>query len=258
MSDPATESGVMYQEWLDDRHPLLEEFRHRAGASLKHCQNVAHLCDVVAANASGVNRARLKIAATYHDVGKILNPNYFAENQNGSNPHDDLDPWVSFQLISRHVSDSAALLVQHRFPHEIIDVVMQHHGSTVMGYFYTVACEGEREVDDADFRYPWPSPTTPEAAILMICDVIEAKARADHDKGKLPPDLEGRQDFVRVVIAGLEDDGQFDSIPVGILRVAREVIAPELGTMFHTRVDYDEAKGKGRKKGPKPKVEDAE
>jgi len=231
-----------YKDYLDG-HALLERFKAIAPASLKHCQNVASMCEAVAIELPDLDRELLKVAALYHDVGKLMHPQYFSENQNGGgNPHDELDPHISYLIITRHVSDSAALLAQYHFPQEVIDIVMQHHGNSVVQSFFDKADTTE----ETNFRYKWDPPQTTEAAILMVADRIEATAKSRYASGKL--DKEGRGEFVHRVIEELIEDDQLDRIAVGVLKVLRRVIPRELDSLYHKRVDFEEEAKAGKKK----------
>ena len=235
--ETVTESASKYKSWLDGSHPLLERFKLLAPASFKHCQNVASMADAVANELPEVDRELLKVAAIFHDVGKVMNPDHFIENQNGSdNPHDDLDPHVSYHLITRHVSDSAALLAQHHCSPEVIDIVLQHHGSTVVKYFYRVS----KAKDDEAYRYKWDAPQSVEAAILLVTDVVEAAARSMHESGKLDALEGGRAEFVENFVKDLEEDGQLDNIRVRVLKAIKRVLPRELDALFHKRIDYPE------------------
>lgn len=221
----------MDKTFLDPDHPLMERFKVLAPASVKHCQNVASMCDAVANELPDIDKEKLHLAATYHDVGKLLCPRFFSENQDDEkNPHDDLSPKISYELITRHVGDSAALLAQHRFPYEVIDIVLEHHGNSVVKAFANKA-KGE---DDENYRYKWNPPSTIEAAILMVCDVCEAKAKSLSQSGKLGDPGE----LVDGVITDLNDDDQVDILNFGVSKVLSKVLTRELQSLYHKRVDY--------------------
>jgi cyclic-di-AMP phosphodiesterase PgpH len=223
-----------YKQFLDG-HELHEQFKMLAPASLKHCQNVAELCKSVASELpeDEIDIDLLFIAALYHDVGKMLQPQYYIENQgSGDNPHDKLDPYVSYQLITRHVSDSAALLAMHGFPLDVIQVVLQHHGNSVTKPFRAKAKNADKE----HFRYKWPVPQSNEAAILMVVDVIEAAARAMYNSDKV--DRSQIKKKLMGLIEELIEDDQIGYLRVKHLKRIKEVITRELETIYHDRMDY--------------------
>lgn len=233
---------MSYSHFYEDTHPLLERFRSVAPASLKHCQNVASMCATVASSLPQVNKELLHVAALYHDVGKLLSAQYFCENQIGEDLHKDLPPRVSYEIITRHVSDSAALLVAHDFPPEVIKVILQHHGTSVVRYFQQKDLVGDEE----NFRYKWSVPDNLEAAILMIADVVEATAKSYFTNGKLTDDHET---FIAEIIDRLVEDGQLDILNYGVARVIKKQLPRELESLYHKRVDYEETKKEGKKNG---------
>lgn len=232
-----------YQEFLSDTHPLMEKFKNIAPASLKHCQNVAFICDSIATEIQDVNKELLHVAALYHDVGKLMSPNYYIENQTGENLHEDLPPRVSYELITRHVSDSAALLASYNSPVEVIQVILEHHGTSVVRYFQKKSSD-----DEENYRYKWNPPSTKESAILMIVDVVEATAKSLSQSGKLGDSRDNHQTLVEDTIDRLVDDGQLDVLTYGVARIIKKILPRELESLYHKRVDYDEAsESKSRK-----------
>jgi putative nucleotidyltransferase with HDIG domain len=178
---------------------------------------------------------RMKVAALYHDVGKTLSPKYFSENQlENENPHDDLEPEVSYQIITRHVSDSVMVLLNNPdFPRDIIEIISQHHGTTVLKYFCDKA-KGKEE----DFRYKTSRPNCIESMVLMVCDAIEAMSRALAQAGKFDPNKVINETLQRLI-----DDGQLDDVTMklGDLKKIKSALAKELEGVYQKRVDYDEA-----------------
>jgi hypothetical protein len=188
--------------------------------------------------ALGLDVVKLKVAAQYHDVGKMFNPKYFTENQvDDENPHDGLKPIVSYQIITRHVSDSAAILINDsKFPRDIIEIISQHHGNSVLKYFFD---KSGSDVED-NFRYKSAKPTCIESAVLMICDHIEAKSRSLVQANK----FDSPSEIIETTINGLIDDGQLDDVimRLGDLKKIKEALAKELEGTYQKRVDYDKAK----------------
>lgn len=223
---------------LDSSYPLLQKFREICPGSFKHSQALMGMVEGISI-ALGLDTVYMKVSAMYHDIGKIVNPRYFTENQiQNENPHDKLDPLISFQIISRHVSDTALILMNDsRFPRDLIQIACQHHGQSVMKYFFH---KSGSDVDDL-FRYKCQKPTCVEAAILMICDHIEARSRSEVQAGK------GQFDPTEVIedtINSLLEDGQLDDVymRLGDLQKIKEALGKELEGTYQKRVDYRKAK----------------
>ena len=224
------------KELLDTSYPLLEKFKSIAPGTYQHCLNVANLCEVIAKSLK-LDVELLKVAAMYHDIGKIYNPGYFSENIGEENPHDKLDPQISFQIITRHVSDSITVLIAEKnMPREVLEIISKHHGSSVLQAMYNkVKDDG---VPEHLYRYKSNKPDCPYSSILMIVDAIEAKAKFLHSAGKLE-NHEDKMNCVASVIDHLRDDEQLDEMKVGTLRKVREKLARELDSIYHTRVAYE-------------------
>jgi cyclic-di-AMP phosphodiesterase PgpH len=183
----------------------------------------------------------MRVLGIYHDVGKISFPEAFYENQNGSgNMHDNLDPMVSFHLLTKHVSDSALILVQlPDFPYELIKPITQHHGNTILKSLANKVPSVEEDM----FRYRnTSSPTTLEAAILMICDSTEATIRSKEHDGNI--DVEDIRSIIRHNIDRLESDDQLDEIKLGDLKKIKKALQRDLESKYHKRIskDYEEPK----------------
>jgi len=214
---------------------MLESFREKAPGTFKHCQNVVSICESIAIELS-LDVDMMRCVSLYHDIGKIYFPEFFSENQDGKNPHDNLDPFMSYHIITRHVGDSVLLLLQiEDIPRIVIEIISQHHGNTVLRYFY----EKSGSTIDAKWRYKGKSPDTTEAAILMIVDSVEATARSLFNAGQLS-DSESRKNVVKTTIERLVDDNQLDNMTIGVLKVVRNVLVKELDTIYHKREVYTE------------------
>ena len=225
---------------LDAKHPFLEKMRDRAPGTYKHCQNVSGLCESVALELD-IDPNLMKVLGMYHDAGKTTLPDCFYENQNGSgNMHDTLDPMISFHLISKHISDGALILVQlEDFPSELITPITQHHGNTVLK---SLANKAEK-VDEEMFRYKNTSPpTTLEAAILMICDSVEATIRSKENTDHIT--ASDIRDIISNTTERLEGDDQLDEIRVGDLKKIKRALQRDLESKYHKRSasDYEEEK----------------
>lgn len=226
---------------LDAKYSFMERLRDKAPGTYKHCQNVASLCESVAVEMD-IDPTLMRVLGMYHDAGKITYPECFYENQNGSgNIHDNLDPMVSFHLISKHISDGALILVQiEDFPSELIIPITQHHGNTILK---SLANKADSIQEDL-FRYRNTlSPTTVEAAILMICDSVEATIKSEENRSKENNiDIEDIRKIISNTIERLASDDQLDEIKVGDLKRIKKALQRDLESQYHKRdaKAYDE------------------
>ncbi len=226
-------------ELSDTNRPLLKELSVRAPGTFNHVLQVANLAEA-AADAVGANALRARVGALYHDIGKILKPEYFIENQRGGeNPHESLKPSMSALVIAAHVRDGLDLGRQHTLPQVVLDFIATHHGTSVMEYFFRKAEEQrgpeDAAVDPADYRYPGPRPVTNEQAIVMLADSVEAASRS-LDR-PTPRRLEALVDgIVQARIAA----GQLDTCALTFQDVARirETFLAMLTGIYHSRVKY--------------------
>jgi len=228
---PDTESLKRY---LDTDYPLLDKLKSTAPGTYRHSQNVADLSEAVASDL-GLDTTLMKVCAMYHDIGKMFNPNFFTENQGSDgNLHDDLDPYISYQLITRHVADSVMILMTETdMPREVMEIISEHHGDTILKSLYN---KTDKNNPDA-FRYKCPKPSGEYSSILMIVDSVEATARSISDKLTTP---ESKAKVVRDTIDRLREDKQLDEMKVGTLRRVQQRLIRELDGIYHTRLDYDE------------------
>lgn len=220
---------------LDTSYPLLQKFRELAPGTYKHSQALESMIEGVALEL-GLDVTFMRVAAMYHDTGKMHNPKYFTENQlEDENLHKDLDPWISSQIIRCHVADTVNILINDKnFPRELIELISQHHGTSVIRYFFSKS----KDDDAARFRYKCAKPTCVESAALMITDHIEATTRSLNQAGKLDP-----KEVIDNTIQNLIDDGQLDEVTMklGDLKRIKLALAKELEGIYQKRVDYDEA-----------------
>jgi cyclic-di-AMP phosphodiesterase PgpH len=217
---------------VDPKHPFMEKMRDKAPGTYKHCQNVANLCESVALELD-IDPTIMRVLGVYHDTGKISCPECFYENQNGSgNMHDKLDPIVSFHLISKHIADGALILCQmDDFPYELIKPITQHHGNTVIKSLSNVASGIEEDM----FRYKNTNPpTTLEAAVLMICDSVEATVRSK-EYSEEHIDSSDIRNIILNTIDRLENDDQLDEIRVGDLKKIKKALQRDLESKYHKR-----------------------
>ena len=229
-------------EWADPTRPLLGRLAREAPGTYAHTIAVANLSES-AASAIGADGLLCRVGAFYHDVGKMLKPQYFIENQPGSrNPHDHLKPETSAQLVREHVTDGYQLAKEARVPRVILDFILEHHGTQPIGFFRAKALEeqGEdAELDPEIYEYPGPKPRSRETAILMIADSVESAARVLQD-----PSQERIRDLVVSIVDTKVEQGQLDDAPLTLGEIARvrdEIIKSLQGT-HHQRIDYPTTK----------------
>jgi putative nucleotidyltransferase with HDIG domain len=219
-------------------NPLLSELAVKAPGSYNHSIVVGTLAEE-AAKTVGANSLFCRVAAFYHDIGKINYAEYFVENQRGSNPHDRLSPSMSALIISSHVKDGIKLSRDAGLPEQIIDIIPQHHGTRLMTFFYEKAKSSTdpslTEVKETDFRYPGPKPQTREAAIFMLADAVEAAARTVDE-----PTPNRLREVIRKVTNSVVLDGQLDSCDLTFADLERiqEAFLRLLVSIYHHRVDY--------------------
>ena len=225
-------------------HPLFRELLLKAPGTYHHSIVVSNLSEA-AAEAIGADMLLVRVAAYYHDIGKTLNPRYFIENQtDGVNIHDTLnDPYQSAGIIIGHVTEGIRLAQQHNLPQKLIDFIAQHHGTTLVAWFYHKACKehGKENVDMADFRYPGPKPQNRESAIMMLADTVEAATRAAKPAG-----VEEIDALIRKLIAGKLADGQLDECDLNLrdIDLIRKALVNVLQGIYHPRISYPDGKKK--------------
>jgi putative nucleotidyltransferase with HDIG domain len=218
--------------------PLLSELALKAPGSYNHSLIVGTLAEE-GARAIGANSLLCRVAAFYHDIGKMNHPEYYVENQRGLNPHDRLTPSMSALIIASHVKDGIKLARDAGLPEQIVDLIPQHHGTKKMTFFYEKAKQRTDPslgpVKEEDFRYPGPKPQTREAAIFMIADGVEAAARTVEE-----PTANRLKEMIRKVTNSIVLDGQFDQCDLTFADLERiqEALLRQLVSMHHRRVDY--------------------
>jgi cyclic-di-AMP phosphodiesterase PgpH len=227
----------------DRNHPLLRELETKALGSYNHSVMVASLTER-ACRAIGADPLLGSVAALYHDIGKVRQPHFFIENQQGiANPHDELEPEVSAIIIQNHVIDGVEMATEHRLPPEVVACIGSHHGTMMVSYFYekaVLAAGGDEELVEADrFRYKGSKPRSKEAAVLLLADCSEATTRAmAMSRGTLPR-AEIEQTVDRLLTERI-DDGQFieSDLTFRELSVARDTIVESLVGIYHPRIAY--------------------
>lgn len=231
-------TNMTFLRLTDFNHPLLRKLQEVAPGTYHHSLMVAALAEK-AASEIGANALLCRCCALYHDVGKMKNPNYFTENQQGDNPHRDQPPSVSVMILKGHISEGVLLAKRYHLPRVIRDMMRQHHGTFLMQYFYKKALliKAENEtVDEAAFRYDGPKPQTKEAAILFLSDAVEASSRSLET-----PTETSIEALVKSIVKDREDDGQLNDSALTLkdLEIIRKTFSETLTTMLHRRISYN-------------------
>jgi putative nucleotidyltransferase with HDIG domain len=226
--------------------PILRELMLAAPGTYHHSVIVGSMVEA-AAEAIGANHHLARVGAYYHDIGKIKKPLYFIENQMGENRHETLTPTMSALVLVGHVKDGAEMAKAHGLPPSVVDIVEQHHGTSLMSFFYHKAIERKGPnaplVNEGDFRYPGPKPASKEAGLVMLADVCEAATRALTE-----PTPTKIRELVRTLINRIFDDGQLDASELVLKDVAEtiNVFVNILVGIYHHRISYPVA-GKAEK-----------
>jgi len=237
-------TNIKLLELADLNQPLLKELSMKAPGTYQHSIMVGNLVDG-AADAVGANSLLARVSAYYHDIGKIRKASYFAENQlQGENKHERLSPSMSSLIILSHVKDGVELAREKRLGGTIRDIIRQHHGNSVISFFYQKAKNqqnpGYQFISDKDYRYPGPKPQTKEAALVMLADAVEATS-----KTLAEPTLPRIQGMVQKIINGIFIDGQLDECELTLKNlhaIANSFNRILAGGVFHQRVEYPSAK----------------
>jgi len=236
-------TDMALMEYMDPNNELLRRLSVEAPGTYQHCLVVANLAET-AARAIGANGLFCRVATLYHDIGKLFNPHYFTENQlGGFNIHQLLTPLESTQVIIAHVPEGETLARKHRLPQSFIDVIREHHGTTLVYYFYHKQCEqmggDASKVDESLFRYPGPKPHTKESAIIMLSDTVEAASRSLDEITE-----EALNEMVDKLVKDKTDYGQLDECQLTFeeLGVVKKTLVKTLAITGHLRVKYPEKK----------------
>src|SRR5579875_112121 len=249
-------TDVSLLELGDGSHPLLQELVRRAPGSYTHSMTVATLAEPCA-EAIGANPLLVRVGSYFHDIGKMLKPQYFIENQSGENRHDSLEPALSTLIIIGHVKDGIALAEQYRLPRPIIDFIQQHHGTTLVEYFFREALrlqesqghaparvEGQPHPLEPSFRYPGPKPQNRENGIVMLADAVESSSRALSS-----PTPASLRKLVHDLLMKRLLDGQFEESGLTLteLHIIEETLCKGLIALYHSRIKYPEPVASERK-----------
>ncbi|MDQ7917663.1 HDIG domain-containing protein [Mesonia sp. MT50] len=230
-------SDMSLLELSDTNSKLLKELSNKAPGTFHHSLNVANLAEA-AANEIGGNAMLVRVGALYHDIGKMANPTYFTENQTTSvNPHDELDPKESAEIIINHVVYGIEMAKRNNLPDRLIDFIRTHHGTSLVFYFYKKAQENDEDVNVENFRYPGPTPFSKETAILMMSDSVEAASKSLKE-----PTASLIDDFVEKIINKQMDEGQFlnANITFKEIQAIKKILKRKLKNIYHLRIEYPE------------------
>ena len=237
-------TDITLMEYMDPNNELLRRLSLEAPGTYQHCLVVGSLAEA-AAQAVGANGFFCRVSTLYHDIGKLFNPHYFTENQMGGfNIHQLLTPLESAQVIIDHVKEGETLARKHRLPQSFIDIIKEHHGHTLVYYFYAKQLEqagGDKEaVDEDQFRYPGPDPTSKESAIIMMADTVEAASRSLETVSE-----ESLAELVERLIGEKLIDGQFRHCELNFkeFETIKNTIVKTLAVARHLRIKYPEKKG---------------
>jgi putative nucleotidyltransferase with HDIG domain len=230
-------------ELADVSQPLLRRLALEAAGTYNHSLQVATLSEA-AAESIGANSLLCRVGSYYHDIGKINKPDYFVENQlGGENRHLNLSPTLSLRIILSHVKDGVEMAKEYNLPTSILPIIQQHHGTTMVEYFYHQAvtqtnAESGQPVSDTEFRYPGPRPRSREAAIVMLCDAIESAARSMSE-----PTASRIESLVHDLALKRLHDGQFDESELTMrdLATLEQALCKALVGIYHGRIAYPSA-----------------
>jgi len=238
-------TDISLLEMSDISHPLLQELVRRAPGTYNHSISVATIAET-AAEAIGANGLLVRVGAYFHDIGKMLKPEYFVENmtEGMTSRHDDLAPAMSTLIIIGHVKDGVDLALEHHLPQPMIDFIEQHHGTTLVQYFYHEArkqAEGNSDhrtdAEESSFRYPGPKPQTKEAGVMMLSDAVESASRTLSE-----PTPRRIETLVHKITMDKLLDGQFEESPLTLseIRTIEESLTQSLIAIYHGRIKYPE------------------
>jgi putative nucleotidyltransferase with HDIG domain len=243
---------ISWLELADLNHPLLQQMTMEAPGSYHHSLLVANLAES-GAKAIGIDATACRVMAYFHDVGKIIKPEYFTENiPPGANPHENLSPSMSALIIVAHVKEGVDLALKAGLKKQVLDAIQQHHGDSVVSYFHQRALQQQQdareggkimnmreedvpEVSENSFRYPGPKPQTKEIGLLAIADSVEAASRSLEK-----PTAQRIEDLINEIVAHKINTGQLDesNLSMNEIRAAAEAMSVTLKNMMHTRISY--------------------
>lgn len=234
-------SPITLTELSDTNRPLLRELSVKAPGTFQHSLQVGNMSEAAARRIQGADPLLVRTAALYHDIGKMKNPAYFIENQNGRSPHDELSELESTRIIISHVTDGVTMAKKAKLPSLLIDFIRSHHGTTRVEYFYRnyLAKHPDEPVDEAEFRYPGPRPVSKEETIMMLADSIEAAC-----KSLRGPTEEELFALIDRIIQGKITNHQFEESQLTFreLEICRQTFRNYMKSAHHLRIAYPEDK----------------
>lgn len=239
-------------ELSDLNHPLLKRLSVRAPGSFHHSIVLANLGEA-AAEAVGANALLTRVGCYFHDIGKMLKPEYFVENQMGGvNKHNNLSPHMSALILANHVKEGIKLAERHNLPKAVKQFIPEHHGTSLMSFFYHKFLESsdDKDVDESNFHYPGPKPQSKETAIAMLADVVEAATRALNN-----PTPQRIRNLVDTLVEKKIEEGQLDDCDLTLNEVKqiKEAFLPILAGIHHGRIEYPGSETEKEKKPAREK-----
>ena len=246
-------------ELTNPNNDLMRRLMIETPGTYHHSLVVANLAETAAYDIYA-DEALARAGAYYHDIGKLTNPRYFSENQIDKNVHEDLDPYISAKMIIEHVENGVKLAEQYKLPEVIKDIIRQHHGTTLVKYFYMKnAKEKSGEIThESDFRYPGPIPQSKEAAVVMLADTVEAAVRSVASSGK---EMEDLKKIIDTLVQDKLDDGQLNDCRLDLkeIEIIKHSFLKMFKGMYHERVAYPKAEEiKATLKAEKEREEETE
>ena len=232
-------------ELSDFSHTLLKQLLVKAPGTFHHSIMVGALAES-GAEAINANATFARIASYYHDIGKMKRPEFFVENQKGGeNPHNKTKPSLSALILTSHTKDGYIMGKQNKLPKEILDVILEHHGTTLVQFFYYKALENGEKVVESNFRYSGPKPRTKESGIILMADTVEAAVRTLEDKSR-----EGIENFIRYLIRTKIDDNQLSdsALTLGEIEKVIQAFVNTLQGVYHERIKYPKLDERRKKK----------
>jgi len=230
------------QELSDLNSPALKRLLSVAPGTYSHSVTVAHLAES-ACRAIGADPILARVGAYYHDIGKIEQPEYFIENQSGYNKHDEINPRLSATVLRSHVKFGLERADALRLPAAIRAIIAEHHGTSIIGYFFAQAQKDDQDVSSDDYRYPGPQPASKESAVVMLADTVEAASRT-----LKRPTIGRLEQFVSEMFATKQDAGQLERSELTFrdLEIIKNTFVRILAGHFHSRIEYPKAKEERR------------
>jgi hypothetical protein len=229
-------TSLQLLELARPNHPLFRQLLIKAPGTYHHSIVISNMAER-AAEAIGADALLARVGSYYHDIGKTAHPYFYAENQSDmENPHQKLDPKTSAEIVIAHTTEGLALARKYRVPERVCDFIPEHHGTTLVTYFFRMASqESDGDVREEDFRYPGPRPQSKETAIVMLADSIEAWVRANR-----PATQAEMERVIRQVINDRLISGQMDECDLTLrdLDLIREAFTSVLQGIFHPRIQY--------------------